>query len=622
MYPATRPAQEHILPSPVLGRARWIGFAPRDLEALEILAPRGSVGEIRIDSIAPLSALQLAGTLLRQPTAMARFIYSRFAGVHATTVFLRSLLDLAPLTNFADFRRTRTRAFEPAGLDAAVTSEARIGPVPCFVVVVGSEDVSPLVQTLASLGQQVDAGFRVLVGLHPGAHHRQSVEHIHRSGLADRAEIVQLTDLDSPARVALSLACASSAEWVGWLKPGDRLSPEATLILRDFLAGEPSMRAVYADSVASPADSSTALPELKPDWSPTYLDQIDYVGRPCLFRRHLLEAAVHEIDDADPDPWWTALRLVGRGRSRGEMAHLKRLLLEHAPVTAPKPRALPSSPYSLSSARKATIVIPTRDRLDLLQRAVSSILKHSGQCDNCEILIVDNESVEADTLTYLSAIDDSERVRVLRRPGPFNFPDLINAGAEAAEGDLLVLLNNDCEARDGTWIAAMASLALQPDVGAVGAKLLYEDGRLQHAGVALGLGGEAGHRDRKLPADHPGNLNRLKVVHEVSAVTAACLAVERRKFEEIGGFDRAFAVAFNDIDFCLRLQVRGYRNLLSPHAVLTHAESASRGRDSGPKRARFEAEAALFRERWLPLIHDDPFFHPLFSTTRFADHLG
>jgi GT2 family glycosyltransferase len=168
----------------------------------------------------------------------------------------------------------------------------------------------------------------------------------------------------------------------------------------------------------------------------------------------------------------------------------------------------------------------------------------------------------------------------------------------------------------------MTTLAGQADIGAVGAVLLYEDGRLQHAGVALGLGGEAGHRDRKLPADHRGSLQRLTAVHEVSAVTAACLAVERRKYLEVGGFDRAFAVAFNDIDFCLRLQARGYRNLLTPEAVLIHAESASRGQDTGPKRERFDQEASLFRERWRGLVHDDPFYHPLFSTTRFNDLLG
>jgi GT2 family glycosyltransferase len=211
---------------------------------------------------------------------------------------------------------------------------------------------------------------------------------------------------------------------------------------------------------------------------------------------------------------------------------------------------------------------------------------------------------------------------VLRHPGEFNYPDLVNAGAGAARGDVLVLLNNDCVARDHSWLDAMTSLAREAEVGAVGAILLYEDGSLQHAGVTLGLGGEAGHRDRKLPAAHVGNLGRLSAVHEVSAVTAACLAVERRKYHEVGGVDRAFAVAFNDIDFCLRLQERGYRNLLTPEAVLIHAESASRGQDTGPKRARFEREAARFRDRWRPLIQDDPYFHPLFSTTRFNDRLG
>ena len=132
----------------------------------------------------------------------------------------------------------------------------------------------------------------------------------------------------------------------------------------------------------------------------------------------------------------------------------------------------------------------------------------------------------------------------------------------------------------------------------------------------------AGHRDRARPADHPGSLGRLRVPHEVSAVTAACLAVRRDLFEEIGGFDEALPVAFNDIDFCLRLAARGHRTVLDPGAVLIHAESQTRGRDEGERRARFLAEAALFRERWRERILDDPFFHPALTAFRFRDLLG
>lgn len=614
--------EDHILPAAVLGKARWIGLAPGDLDSLEVLDVADSGSRIRVDALSTLSEFRIACEIARRsPGSLPMYVYGLSAGAHARTVFVRSILDIARLAGFAHFTDERLRSFEPDGLDAAARTAEQGAPSLAFAAVAGP-DHEALARTLESFGRQLDPDFALELGVRPETD-RAVRECLTRLGLADRARLTHVAEGEGGARAALGLACRTSAEWVGWLEPGDTLVPGAVLQLRDLIARQPGMRALYADSIVPGRDSSKPLPRLKPDWSPTFLDSVDYVGRPVLFRQPALAEAASTLEPEDPHPWWSALKAVGRGRGRAEIGHLRRPLLACQPdddTPSPPPTSRTTRPAR--PAERATLVIPTRDRVDLLERAVGSILRHSGDRPDVEILIVDNDSAEPRTLGYLVDIERHPHVRVLRHPGPFNFPDLVNAGAAAARGDVLILLNNDCEARDGEWLDAMTSLALRPDIGAVGAILLYPDGRLQHAGVALGLGGEAGHRDRKLPADHPGNLGRLTAVHEVSAVTAACLAVERSKFAAVGGFDRSLAVAFNDIDFCLRLQDRGYRNLLTPHAVLTHSESASRGRDSGPKRARFEREAALFRERWRTLVHDDPFSHPLFSTTRFADQFG
>ncbi len=199
---------------------------------------------------------------------------------------------------------------------------------------------------------------------------------------------------------------------------------------------------------------------------------------------------------------------------------------------------------------------------------------------------------------------------------------MVNAGVAQATGDVVVLLNNDIAVREPHWLTEMVRQAIRPEVGAVGAKLLFGDGTLQHAGVVVGLAGRAGHILRRRPAATPGHLGRLTVAHEVSAVTAACIAVQTSKYRAVGGFDaQAFPIDFNDVDFCLRLQARGWKTIWTPWASLFHLESVSRGPSVGAKRARFEAEAARFTDRWRDVIRHDPYYHPALSLTTFGEDL-
>ncbi len=269
--------------------------------------------------------------------------------------------------------------------------------------------------------------------------------------------------------------------------------------------------------------------------------------------------------------------------------------------------------YSADPEQKVSIIIPTRDGAALLERCLSSLADKTRH-PNWEVCVVDNGSREEATLELFSRWTERlgpTRFKVVRRDEPFNFSRLINAGARATDGQLLLLLNNDTEIVEGGWLDAMAGYARQPELGAVGCRLLYEDGALQHAGVALDDEFIAVHAQQFLPAEHPGYFGQFVSSTNFSAVTGACLMVRRDVFDAVGGFDEQFAVAYNDVDFCLRVRERGLRNVMLGRVRVLHHESRTRGYDTAPeKRARLEQEGAKLRARWGALLLDDPATNP------------
>ena len=269
-----------------------------------------------------------------------------------------------------------------------------------------------------------------------------------------------------------------------------------------------------------------------------------------------------------------------------------------------------------AAAPRVSIIVPTRDRLDLLGPCIDSLLRTAAHYPGpIELLIVDNDSVEGSTHEYLARLAATSPVRVLRYEGAFNWSAINNFAAQAARGDVLIFLNNDTVALSEDWCAELTANALRPEVGAVGARLLYEDGTLQHAGVVLGVEGVAGHESSGEAPERGGYFGRSHLQRGAAAVTGACLATRRELFRELGGFDEVhLPVAFNDVDFCLRVMRAGYRVLYDPFAVLYHFESKSRGYDlSQAKLARQKSEAALFRARWALIVDLDPFYNPHFE---------
>jgi GT2 family glycosyltransferase len=237
-----------------------------------------------------------------------------------------------------------------------------------------------------------------------------------------------------------------------------------------------------------------------------------------------------------------------------------------------------------------------------------------------ELIIVDNGSIEAGTFALLNGLKDDPRVRILNVPGAFNYPFLNNIGVREATGTILMLLNNDVEIIDQGWLKEMVSLTMHPEIGVVGAKLLYPNGRLQHGGVATGPYSAIGHLLHASMGDDPGYCGQLALTRALTAVTGACMSLRREVFMEVGGLDEALAIAFNDIDLCMRVSDLGYRIVWTPNARLIHREGASRGNDlEGANHVRAATEWAFMRSRWGRLLDRDPYHNPnLLLTTELA----
>jgi len=266
-------------------------------------------------------------------------------------------------------------------------------------------------------------------------------------------------------------------------------------------------------------------------------------------------------------------------------------------------------------APKVSLIIPTKDMAELVKGCVHSIIEHT-KYPNYEIIIVNNNSEKEDTFILFDELTTRyDNIKVLDYNYPFNFSAINNYAAEHADGEILGLINNDIVIINDGWLTEMVSHAVRPDIGCVGAKLYYDDNTIQHAGVVLGIGGVAGHSHKYFRRDSPGYYNRLLIPHSVSAVTAACMVVRKSVYKEVGGLnEEELTVAFNDVDFCLKVGKAGYRNFWTPFAEAYHLESKSRGAEDTPeKRARFLKEVGYMKKTWGGLLENDPYYSPLLS---------
>ena len=422
-----------------------------------------------------------------------------------------------------------------------------------------------------------------------------------------------------------------AADVVGRLDPSDRLEPNALFELA--LALQDGADVVYSDEDRLDDHNVPGDPWFKPDWSPETLLTRDYVGGICVMRRSLLERAGGVRDVFESARWYEALLRVTEHTDR--VVHIARVLCHRhvanladshdvalAVEVALRRRGESAAirvveagldvRFVVPGDERVCVVIPTRDRADLLAPCIASVFDQTTY-RNFEMLVVDNGSREIATQEVLDRWEalQPDRFRVMRDSSPFNYSRLNNEAVRSTGAQFVLLLNNDTEVISPDWMEAMLGQARRPAVGAVGAMLLYPDGTVQHGGIVLGILGLAGHAHRFLPANARGYHGGLALDTNYLAVTGACLMLEKRKFEEVGGLDESLAVSYNDVDLCLKLHRRGYRNVFVPRARLRHYESKTRGDDDTPaKVARAMEEVGIIRRRWPVLASRDPYYSP------------
>jgi GT2 family glycosyltransferase len=425
----------------------------------------------------------------------------------------------------------------------------------------------------------------------------------------------------------------ATGEFVGFLDHDDLLTPDALFECALIANRVPDIDVVYSDEDKIDDAGNLTDPFFKPEWNPdTFLSRM-YTCHFGVYRRELVESVGRLRPEFDgSQDYDLVLRLTERTT---RIHHIPKVLYHwrvHPASTAStasaKPyaneaaeRAIteaiarrgepgrasvrPDAPgtyivrYQIRDRRKVSLIIPTRNHGDDVDRCLSSVFGRNTY-DDFEIVLLDNGSDDrASIQTFEKWVKYDSRVKVVRYDAPFNYPRINNHAVEHATGNYLLFLNNDTEVITPDWMEAMVEQAQRPSIGAVGCLLLYPDGTIQHAGVIVGLGGVAGHSHKHFPGDAPGYFYTLRAINNVTAVTAACMMVRRSVFAEVGGLDEDFAVAFNDVDFCLKLRRAGYRNVYLPHVKLHHFESKSRGYETTPeKQARFDREIAMMRERW------------------------
>ncbi len=390
--------------------------------------------------------------------------------------------------------------------------------------------------------------------------------------------------------------------WFMILTPGDRIESGAIGVYRKDM-DDPVRQVLYADDDLL-VGRRRSVPNFKPDWNAELFLHSDYLSGACMVR-----ATRSDFEAVAPFADW-ATHLVSRMAGKGEPLHIREMLHHRRRRPAP---SLPARPLSISANLPlVSIIIPTRNHVDLLRTCLDGVV--AATYPHVEVIVVDNDSDDGETLAYLAALDHA-RHRVLPFKGAFNYSAINNAAVAHARGELLCLLNNDVEMIEPDWLEIMATQAMRPEVGAVGARLLYPDGRIQHAGVVIGVGNAAGHAHRFLRPEEEGYFHRHSLPQFTMAVTAACLMVKKDKFLTVGGLDEQnFPVAFNDVDLCLRLNQQGWQSLYEPRATLIHHESVSRGFDKDPVgAARFAGELAALKRLWQTDRIFDPYHHPYLS---------
>lgn len=519
---------------------------------------------------------------------------------------------------------------------AADASRARTAPAPDFTVVIDARaDAASLAMTLASLGKQVvrPDNIAVLCSEPP-------------SPEASCDAIAYLTP--STLDPWIGQHCQSDHSWLICLVAGDVLAADACYQVRRAIDIKPHAKIVYFDHDELSPDGRRLNPHFKPDSNPDLLRSYPYTGRAIFVRGSWLASIRATAPLELASSYALALQAMETG-AEGGLAHVpeiiahlngrvspiwarnsveaqavRRAINDHVLRTMPGATVLDGPTTGIHHVLpplwrtpRVSILVPTKDQFSLLKRCLESVLQITDYPD-FEIIVVDNGSETQEGRHYLAGLESiaADRIRVLYHPGAFNVSAMNNRAAEIARGEYLLLLNSDTAALQADWLSHMMRHAMREDVGVVGAALFLPDGRIQHAGVVLGLEGPAAHPFRGDPADAPGYFFRAQVQQNYSAVTGACLLVRKSLYEAVGGLDETtFPFSYQDIDLCLKVRERGKLVVWTPLAMLLQESSASELWDNEEragemKTVRFRAERAAMHARWGHIIGNDPAYNP------------
>lgn len=533
---------------------------------------------------------------------------------------------------------TAANAARPADIERLRAASRRLrahAVVSVLIPVTAQTQAIGLARALASVREQAYSQWEVVVAAAPSEDVLVGTAMATVFAGIRSARIVRaVTTTDATVAERLAAACgAASGDFVAVLDPGDAFAPDALYELAAVLNDDPAVDLAYGDEDLLAAGERSIMPFFKPHASPDTLRSRDVVGRGAIVRLRLVrEIGGFRAEFGDAVEYDLMLRASERTQA---IAHVERVLYHRdgvptfgeagaravmeslvrtdepgtvSQIEAPIPTYRVR--YHLRERKFVSIVVPTRDHADDLELCLRSIFERSTYAD-FEVLIVDNDTKDPrarDVIAAWAARD--RRVRVLSMPIPFNYSKLNNAAITTARGDYIVLLNNDTEVLTPDWLEAMMEQAQRPAIGAVGASLIFPDRSVQHGGVILGIGGVAGHSHRFANPDSAGYFGALRAISNYAAVTAACFMVRREAYDRVGGLDETLTVAFNDVDFCLRLHELGLRNVWLPHVVLVHGESKSRGSDLGiAKTRRSIREETVMLERWSGMIARDPYYN-------------
>jgi len=456
----------------------------------------------------------------------------------------------------------------------------------------------------------------------------------------NRIKIIIIEESTETAFVCHNLFKRLTSQWVILLESSDQLTVDALLSFIEYTNKlDNPIAMLYSDEDSVDETNHYAQPYFKPDWSNELLKGQFYLGQLIMYHTELIKQ-INVLTSNIPFStllWDIALKISEKAQS---IQHIQKILCHRRSNNLPTQTTaaltciqmaltrenlggkielnpiIPTSyllSYPMIGNPLISIIIPIKDKIELLVTCLDSLLTLT-QYDNYEFVIVDNGSEAVETFTTLARYQQqlAQKMIIVQEKGEFNFSHLVNVGVKQSHGEIVVLLNNDMQLLTSPqWLQTMAGFAQRPKIGVVGCKLLYpKDNTIQHAGVICGIGGVANHPHRHYSIESTGYFNRLAVVANYSAVTGACLMVQRKLWDSVNGFDENLAIAFNDIDFCFKLSEKGFRHVVVPQVIFYHYESKTRGlEDSHEKQQRLQQEQAYLCQRWQDRIQSDPFYN-------------